>query len=143
MLPAGLPEMQRGLVAAPACAAPEHPPRGRRQASCNPITIASPTIESVISPHGLAMLHANYKGGFMARPMFCRASAIAMLAVLSTLSGWTVAAAQDVKLPDYEAIGASPDRSDADRQTDQRRQPAKILAFTDVRSGIEVLDMEA
>ena len=79
----------------------------------------------------------------MARPMFRRASAIAMLAVLSTLSGWYVAAAQDVKLLDYEAIVASPDRSDADRQTDQRRQPSKMLAFIGVRSGMKVLDMEA
>jgi predicted methyltransferase len=107
------------------------------------VTIASPTIESVISPHGLAMLQANYEGGFMVRPMFCRASAIAMLAVLSTLSGWYVAAAQDVKLPDYEAIVASPDRSDADRQTDQRRQSSKMLAFISVRPGMKVLDMEA
>ena len=68
------------------------------------VTIASPTIESVISPHGLAMLQANYEGGFMVRPMFCRASAIAMLAVLSTLSGWYVAAAQDVKLPDDKIL---------------------------------------
>ena len=51
--------------------------------------------------------------------------------------------AQDAKTPDYEAIVASPDRSDADRQTDQRRQPAKMLAFTGVKTGMKVLDMEA
>jgi predicted methyltransferase len=51
--------------------------------------------------------------------------------------------AQDAKAPDYEAIVASPDRTDADRQADQRRQPAKMLAFTGVQTGMKVLDMEA
>jgi predicted methyltransferase len=52
-------------------------------------------------------------------------------------------AAQGGKTPDYQAIVAAPDRSDADRQTDQRREPAKMLAFTGVREGMKVLDMEA
>ena len=33
---------------------------------------------------------------------------------------------------DYAAIIAAPDRADADRQTDQRRDPVKLLAFTGV-----------
>jgi predicted methyltransferase len=45
--------------------------------------------------------------------------------------------------PDYAAIIAAPDRSDADRQTDQRRDPAKLLAFTGARPGDKVLDMGA
>src|SRR3954464_5892144 len=45
--------------------------------------------------------------------------------------------------PDYEAIVAAPDRTDADRQADQRRQPAKMLAFAGVQTGMKVLDMEA
>src|SRR5882757_7619263 len=53
------------------------------------------------------------------------------------------ALAQDAKTPDYEAIVASPDRTDGDRQADQRRQPAKMLAFTEVKTGMKVLDMEA
>src|SRR6476619_1888440 len=67
------------------------------------------------------------------------------LAALSMFAAWSVgpALAQEAKAPDYEAIVASPDRSDADRKTDQRRQPAKMLAFTGVRSGMKVLDMEA
>jgi hypothetical protein len=101
------------------------------------------TIETVISRHSLAMLHANDEGDFMVRPRFCRASAIATLAVLSMLSGWNVAAAQDANTPDYEAIIASPDRSDGDRQTDQRRHPVKMLAFIGVRSGMKGLDMKA
>jgi predicted methyltransferase len=71
--------------------------------------------------------------------------AIAILAALSISAAWSVvpAAAQDAKAPDYEAIVAAPDRSDADRQVDVRRQPAKMLAFAGVRSGMKVLDMEA
>ena len=44
---------------------------------------------------------------------------------------------------DYSAIVAAPERSDADRQTDRRRDPAKLLAFTGVRDGMHVLDMGA
>src|ERR1700732_1100088 len=62
--------------------------------------------------------------------------------VLSMLIAWP-ALAQGTSAPDYEAIVASPDRSDADRQTDQRRQPAKMLAFTGVTNGMKILDMEA
>jgi predicted methyltransferase len=51
--------------------------------------------------------------------------------------------AQEAKTPDYEAIVAAPDRTDGDRQADQRRQPAKMLAFTGVQTGMKVLDMEA
>ena len=45
--------------------------------------------------------------------------------------------------PDYRAIVASPERSDADRQTDVRRKPEQLLAFTGVRQGMKVLDMGA
>src|SRR5947209_15775901 len=44
---------------------------------------------------------------------------------------------------DYRAIVASPDRSEADRQTDQRRNPELLLAFTGARPGMKVLDMGA
>jgi predicted methyltransferase len=44
---------------------------------------------------------------------------------------------------DYRAIVASSDRSDADRQTDQRRNPELLLAFTGARPGMRVLDMGA
>ena len=44
---------------------------------------------------------------------------------------------------DYRAVVASSDRSEADRQTDQRRNPELLLAFTGVRSGMRVLDMGA
>jgi predicted methyltransferase len=71
-----------------------------------------------------------------------------LLAVVTVLIAWCIpATAQDAKTPgqapDYEAIVAAPDRSDADRQTDQRRQPAKMLAFAAVKPGMKVMDMEA
>lgn len=45
--------------------------------------------------------------------------------------------------PDYAAIIAAPDRTDADRKNDERREPVKLLAFTGVRPGWKVLDMAA
>jgi predicted methyltransferase len=42
---------------------------------------------------------------------------------------------------DYAAIVAAPDRSDADRQTDKRRNPEKMMAFTAVKSGMKVMDL--
>ena len=45
--------------------------------------------------------------------------------------------------PDYAALMAAPDRSDADRQADKRRDPVPFLAFVGVRPGMKVLDMGA
>jgi predicted methyltransferase len=69
---------------------------------------------------------------------------IRKLVLLAVLTGGIPgpATAQD-SMPDYQAIVAAPDRSDADRQTDQRREPARMLAFAGVKPGIKVLDMEA
>jgi predicted methyltransferase len=79
----------------------------------------------------------------MVKPLFRRARATAMLAAFSIFATTLAAPAQDAKAPDYDAIIASADRSDADRQTDVRRQPAKMLAFTGVKPGMKVLDMGA
>jgi predicted methyltransferase len=76
----------------------------------------------------------------MTRPRRCAAT-IGLL--VGSLLITAQASAQDAKLPDYQAIVAAPDRSDADRQTDQRREPAKMLAFIGVKQGMNVLDMEA
>jgi predicted methyltransferase len=46
-------------------------------------------------------------------------------------------------IPDFAAIIAAPDRAAADRDTDKRRDPVKLLAFTGVRTGMKVLDMGA
>lgn len=45
--------------------------------------------------------------------------------------------------PDYHAIVAGPDRSDADRETDKRRHPEKLLAFAGVEPGMKVLEIGA
>jgi predicted methyltransferase len=44
---------------------------------------------------------------------------------------------------DYAALIAAPDRSDADRQADKRRDPLPFLTFAAVRPGMKVLDMGA
>jgi predicted methyltransferase len=46
-------------------------------------------------------------------------------------------------VPDYAAIIAAPDRSEADRQNDERRKPLELFAFTGARPGMKVLDMSA
>lgn len=67
-------------------------------------------------------------------------SRLACLALL-TVTGCAVMTAGEQ--PDYRAIVASPDRTEADRQTDQRRKPELLLAFAGVRQGMTVLDMGA
>jgi len=52
------------------------------------------------------------------------------------------ALAQGAPTPDYAAVVAAPDRAEADHQADARRKPALLLAFTGVRPGMKVLDME-
>ena len=67
-------------------------------------------------------------------------SAVAILVVAR------VAVAQDSakgSVPNYAALFAAPDRTDADRQTDQRRDPLQLLVFAAPRTGMKVLDMGA
>ena len=45
--------------------------------------------------------------------------------------------------PDYGAIVAAPDRSEADKKLDTHRSPAKWLAFIDARPGMKILDIFA
>lgn len=45
--------------------------------------------------------------------------------------------------PDYRALVAAPDRTDADRKNDERRKPEQMLAFAGVRPGMKILDMSA
>ena len=45
--------------------------------------------------------------------------------------------------PDYQTLVGSPDRSDADRDMDKRRNPRQLLAFTGVRSEMKVLEIGA
>jgi predicted methyltransferase len=45
--------------------------------------------------------------------------------------------------PDYAALLAAPDRSDADREADKRRDPLPLLKFAAPRPGMMALDMGA
>lgn len=65
-------------------------------------------------------------------------SLIAVLA-LAVLSGCAALA----PAPDYPALLASADRSEADRNVDKRRSPVDLLRFYDVRSGMTVADIGA
>ena len=66
----------------------------------------------------------------------CAAAVVVLCAYASAVP------AQD-RAPDYAAIIAATDRSDADRQTDARRDPMKLLVFAAPRPGMKVLDMGA
>ena len=66
--------------------------------------------------------------------------AVAILSGCAGLSG----NALEPKAPapsDYTALITATDRTEADRKTDARRDPTKLLAVTGVRPGMRVLDM--
>jgi predicted methyltransferase len=63
--------------------------------------------------------------------------------ILAIAAALAAAAPAPALAQDYAAIVAAPDRADGDRQTDQRRDPVKLLAFTGVRTGMTVLDVGA
>lgn len=63
--------------------------------------------------------------------------------VLAAAVALAMAAPAQSLAQDYAAIVAAPDRSEADRQTDQRRDPVKLLTFIGAKSGMTVLDMGA
>jgi predicted methyltransferase len=58
-------------------------------------------------------------------------------------AAWFAAAAYAQPAPDYAALLAAPDRSDADRAADKRRDPLPFLVFAAPRPGMKVLDMGA
>ena len=65
------------------------------------------------------------------------------VALLALVCGVGCPAAAQGRAPDYAAIVAAPDRSAGDRETDKRRDPTQLLAFTGARPGMKVLDMGA
>jgi len=71
----------------------------------------------------------------------CAAAFLATSVILAACLGATRAITQGA--PDYAAIIAAPDRTDADRQTDNRRDPLKLLIFSGARPGMKVLDIGA
>src|SRR6185312_4246338 len=86
--------------------------------------------------------HCTKKIGKEYAMLFSRRSLSWCLAFAAAMP--LVAAAPTLSLAqDYAAVVAAPDRSDADRQTDRRRDPVKLLAFTGARAGMTVLDMGA
>jgi predicted methyltransferase len=72
-----------------------------------------------------------------------RASALALsfAVVLGIAAGAHEARAQAT--PDYAALLAAPDRSDADREADKRRDPLPLLKFAGPAPGMKALDMGA
>src|SRR5216684_2888047 len=71
-----------------------------------------------------------------------RMTILALAAAMTACVIVSGAAAQSTT-PDYAALITAADRSPADRETDKRRDPVKLLAFTGVRAGMKMLDMGA
>jgi predicted methyltransferase len=69
--------------------------------------------------------------------------AVFAFAAATTVCVAATGAAAQGAAPDYAKILAAPDRSEADRTTDKRRDPVKLLGFTGARPGMTVLDMGA
>jgi predicted methyltransferase len=68
---------------------------------------------------------------------------LAGVAIALSLAALVMTGAAPALAQDYAAIVALPDRTDADRQTDKRRDPVNLLAFTGAKLGWAVLDMGA
>src|SRR5947209_14394502 len=66
---------------------------------------------------------------------------LASLLTLSAIAATPAAFSQTA--PDYVAIVAAPDRSEADRKLDTNRAPAQWLAFIGAKPGMKVLDIFA
>ncbi|HEV2008537.1 MAG TPA: methyltransferase domain-containing protein [Burkholderiales bacterium] len=71
---------------------------------------------------------------------------------VNTRGAWLVAAwlatlltgcATSSPPPDFQALVAGPDRSEADRKNDVRRKPAQMLGFYEVRPGMRIADLGA
>ena len=66
----------------------------------------------------------------------------ALAASFGAVLGLSITAGQ-VQAQDYKALLAAPDRSDADRQNDLKRDAFKLLEFSGPKTGMRVLDMGA
>lgn len=71
----------------------------------------------------------------------CLLFAVAAAAALAGCAGMAPHAWEVT--PEIRAVVASPDRSDADRKTDERRKPEMMLAFAGVKPGMKVLEVGA
>ena len=72
-----------------------------------------------------------------------RASALALSFAVVLGIGVGARQARAQATPDYAALLAAPDRSDADRDADKRRDPLPLLKFAGPKPGMTVLDMGA
>ncbi|MHB8623153.1 MAG: class I SAM-dependent methyltransferase [Sulfuricaulis sp.] len=69
---------------------------------------------------------------------------LSSLLSVALTGGWAdMARGASAAAPDFHALVTSPDRSAADRLTDERRKPEQLLAFTGVTPGMRVLDVGA
>jgi predicted methyltransferase len=117
------------------------PPGRVRQVTCNRITMLSGRAPRPCLPlDDLICCWPKREENRMIGSI--RRANIGCALVLFLLATASHALAQGAAAPDYAAIVAAPDRADADRAADARRKPAQLLAFTGVRPGMKVLDME-
>jgi len=72
-----------------------------------------------------------------------KSAAVAFGLVAVAVTGFFSDSARAQTAPDYAALMAAPDRSDADRAADKRRDPVPFLVFAGARPGMKVLDMAA
>lgn len=72
-----------------------------------------------------------------------RGIAIASLPLLALALPAAPQIASAQQAPNYAALLAAPDRTDADKQNDQRRKAPEMLAFIGCRPGMKELDMAA
>jgi len=67
----------------------------------------------------------------------------AMMCFAVGIDSHDIKSASAQNAPDYATLMAAPDRTDADRQADKRRDPVPFLTFAGLRPGMKVLDMGA
>jgi predicted methyltransferase len=80
----------------------------------------------------------------MSHPKPLRLLTVALIvAAVAGLAGIALERAAAQTAPDYAALLAAPDRSEADREADKRRDPVPLLVLAAPRPGMKVLDMGA
>jgi predicted methyltransferase len=77
----------------------------------------------------------------MTRHFAFAASALALMAASCSTSA--PAGPPPIPAADYAAVLADPGRPEADRKDDEARKPAEVLAFSEIRKGDTVLELEA
>jgi predicted methyltransferase len=93
--------------------------------------------EPTTMPEHLGKIHSAVARGL--------ATSLVVLGAIAGLEACTSAppANQRVTVETYQLVIASPIRTEQDRRTDAARHPAEFLPFTQVRPGMQVLDVSA